>query len=223
MNNDLQTPSQDTVKDRLVRYLEYKRISKAEFCRSMGVSTAYVNAIRKSLPEDKVLRLQQLYPDLNRDWLLYGEGAMTTEPEVCLPDDPAEYTVPLLPLQAVAGQLQDFSRGVGLCDCNMIGVPVKGADFAIQISGDSMEPEIHSGTFVAVKRINEKSFIPWGNPLVLDTENGVLVKVVNPSEQGTDYIEAQSVNPRYRNLQIPKSSIYGLYRIVAYMQKVTTM
>lgn len=68
----------ETVKGRLLTYLKHKRITQAEFCKAVGVASTYINVIRKSIPSDKVNRIVSLYPDLNRDWLLYGEGEMLT-------------------------------------------------------------------------------------------------------------------------------------------------
>lgn len=214
----------ETVKDRLQQFLKAERISKAEFSRRMGLSEAYVNTMRKSLPEEKVVRMTGLFPNLNRDWLLYGEGEMyRNEKNADQPADLEGYMVPLLPVQAYAGSLQEYSRGVTLRDCELMPVPVKGADYAIPITGDSMEPEIHNGSIAVICRINDRAFIPWGNPMVIDTENGVLVKVVMPSQKSESYIEARSYNPRYPALQIPKSSIFGLYRIVTYIRQVVTI
>ncbi len=215
----------ETVKDRLLQFLKAERISKSEFARRMGLSVAYVGAMRKSLPEEKVARMTEIFPTLNRDWLLYGEGEMYRPATETATADAREkgFLVPLLPVEAYAGNLQEYSRSVALQDCAIIGCPVRGADFAIPISGDSMEPEIHNGTIAAVCRINDRAFIPWGNPMIIDTENGVLIKAVYPSRESCDNIEARSYNSLYPSLQIPKSSIYGLYRIVAYMRKVSTM
>ncbi len=212
---------ESTVKGRLLEFLEAENESKAEFCRKMGLSTAYVGAMRKSLPEEKVLRMSLIYPRLNRDWLLYGEGSMYNDDP--RPQKHSEFQVPLLPVEAFAGNLQEFSHGVKLRECDMITVPVRGADMAIPISGDSMEPEIKDGSVAVVCRINDRAFIPWGHPMIIDTENGVLLKVVYPSEQGSDFIEAHSYNPKYPDLQIPKASIFGLYRIVAYIRQVSTL
>lgn len=213
-----------TVKDRLLHYLESQNIPKTVFCREMGLSPAYVTAMRKSLPEEKVKRMCEIYPNLNRDWLLYGEGEMLQTPVANESKHRfADCIIPLLPVDAYAGGLQNYSRGVGMSDCDMIAVPVRGADFAINITGDSMEPEIHSGCLAAIKRINASDFIPWGNPLVIDTENGVLIKLVYPSEKGDDYIKARSYNPKYPDIQIPKSCVYGLYRVLAYINTNVTM
>ena len=68
---------ENTVRDRLRAYLDKKRISYSEFGRQLGVSAAYVQGIRKSIPPEKLKLIEELYPDLNIGWLIYGEGDMT--------------------------------------------------------------------------------------------------------------------------------------------------
>lgn len=65
-----------TVKQRLIAYLDYKGISKSEFGRRVGVSSAFVSSIRSSISKDTIQSITLKFPDLNRDWLLYGEGEM---------------------------------------------------------------------------------------------------------------------------------------------------
>ena len=59
-------------------------------------------------------------------------------------EDPEQIgeTVPLLPTSARAGTLADFAQTVTEYDCERIISPVKGADYAIQVTGDSMAPEM---------------------------------------------------------------------------------
>lgn len=211
--------TQQTVKDRLLLFLRHEGISNSEFARRLGVSVAYVGAMRKSLPEEKVKKVVELFPALNRDWLLYGEGDMLL-PGPCGPQESAlsDYIVPLLPVEAHAGSLQMLSEGVALAGCEKVMAPMKGVDFAIRVAGDSMEPFLYSGTVILIKRINERMFIPWGHPMVIDTENGVLVKVVNPSDEGRNYIEAKSYNAKYPPIQIPMECVYGLYRVLGQMR-----
>lgn len=42
-----------TVKERLIAYLDYKKVSKSDFGRSIGVSSAYVTSMRKSIDPEK--------------------------------------------------------------------------------------------------------------------------------------------------------------------------
>ena len=264
-----------TVKGRLLHLLRAKRMSQAEFTREMEVSPTYIGAMRKSMPEEKVMRLCDIFPDLNRDWLLYGEG------EMLRPEGPGgggrdsgngdgrdgggnsggedntsgigrdrsrpymrqisegAYEVPLLPVEAFAGRLQDWALSVDMRQCETLLCPLKGVDFAIRISGDSMEPNFHDGATLFIKRINERAFIPWGHVMVIDTENGVLVKLVYPGDpespedagaastggvgaRAPKHIEARSYNPNYPPIRIPTASIYGLYRVMGALQVFPT-
>ena len=226
-----------SVKGRLLHLLKSKRMSQVEFTHLLNVSPTYIGAMRKSIPEEKVLRINEIFPDLNRDWLIYGEGEMLRpsgkskqlQEEECML---LPYEVPLLPVEAFAGRLQDWAMSADLRQCEKLLSPFKDVDFAIRISGNSMEPNFHDGSTLFIKRINDRAFIPWGHAMVIDTENGVLVKVVYPgkesneSEDSTDYdsfIEARSYNSNYPPIHIPTSCIYGLYRVMGCIQLYPTM
>lgn len=222
--------TESTVKSRLLEYLKHKRISQIEFTKSIDVSSTYIGAMRKGIPAGKLKRITTLYPDLNRDWLLYGEGEMLLNPE-----EEANhlrrakgFETLLLPVAAFAGNLQMWSEGVSPNQCQRIISPVYGADFAIPVKGDSMEPRFHDGSVILIKKINEKAFIPWGNPMVIDTENGVLIKNIFPDEEkekknNEEYLVAKSLNPNYPPIRIPTSSIYGLYRVIGSMDIYSTL
>lgn len=219
------TDNLSTVKSRLIRLLKEKRMSQTEFARLLGVSPTYIGAMRKSIPEIRLKKVLEIFPDLNRDWLMFGEGEMLIEEEEDTQVLTDGYVVPLLPVKAFAGNLQHWATGVELRDCEKVVSPVKGVDLAIRISGNSMEPEFQNGAILFIKRINERAFIPWGNPMVIDSENGVLVKAVYPadSDDEEEYIEARSFNPAYPPFKIPVESIYSLYRILSATKQYSTL
>lgn len=171
------------------------------------------------------------FPDLSEDWLLTGEGDMLKDDGTAIKEESVETyeeiypanVIPLLPVEAIAGGLQYWSSRVELADCRKVVSPIPGADYAIQVSGDSMEPEIHNGTYVYIKKINERSFIPWGNTMVVDTENGVVVKKLFPIENDSNTILAKSVNPAYPPFKIPTESIFGIYRVLGGSFVVSTL
>ena len=206
-----------TVKGRLLTYLKEQRIPQTEFCRRLGVAPTYIGVIRKSIPPEKINKIVSLYPDLSRDWLLYGEGEMYAQEE----SSPRRllqetgYIVPLLPVTAFAGNITAWSQSVNANDCEKVVSPVQGVDFAIRISGDSMEPDFRDGSIVIIKKIDDRAFIPWGHPMIVDSSNGVFLKNVYPSEKGKKFIEARSINPKYPPLQIPLDCVYALYRVVS--------
>lgn len=67
-----------SVKERLIKFLEVKKISKSEFGRRIGVSPAFITSMRQSMQPDKVKRIALEFPELNTAWLLTGEGEMLT-------------------------------------------------------------------------------------------------------------------------------------------------
>lgn len=65
-----------TIKDRLFLYIEYKGISARRFSTECGFSANYATNISKGIPEDKVNTISVHFPDLNTSWLMTGEGSM---------------------------------------------------------------------------------------------------------------------------------------------------
>ena len=65
---------------------------------------------------------------------------------------PEQVTIPVIPTGARAGTLGDFAEGVKEYDCERMISPIKNADFAIQVTGDSMSPEYPNGRAAAFRR-----------------------------------------------------------------------
>ena len=132
------------------------------------------------------------------------------------PPSPAEIEqemVLVIPTGARAGTLADFASSVAQYDCERMVTPVKGADFAIQVTGDSMSPEYPSGSVILIKKINEKAFIEWGKTYVLDTENGAVIKNVRRTDN-PEVIECVSLNPAYQPFTMETRYINGWYRVL---------
>ena len=127
-------------------------------------------------------------------------------------------TVLLLPVSAQGGSLNDFVLSVREDDCEKVISPVRGVDFAMQVTGDSMAPEYPNGSRIFIKRINEKAFIEWGKTYVLDTCNGSVIKRVVPSDK-EGFIKCLSINtdPIYAPFEVSLSDIYGIYKVLLCM------
>lgn len=119
----------------------------------------------------------------------------------------------VIPTGARAGTLADFSTSVAQYDCERMVTPIKGADFAIQVTGDSMSPEYPSGSVVLIKKINENAFIEWGKTYVLDTENGAVIKNIRRTDN-PQVIECVSLNPAYQPFTMDTKYINGWYRVL---------
>lgn len=65
-----------SVKDRTIEFVKFKGITMKTFELRCGLSTGYVTSMRKGFGADKLNNVLTAFPELNRDWLLYGEGEM---------------------------------------------------------------------------------------------------------------------------------------------------
>ena len=124
--------------------------------------------------------------------------------------------IPLLPIEARGGSLNDYSVGIMSYECERVVSPVKGADFAIQVTGDSMSPDYPSGCHVFIKKVDESIFIEWGKVYVLDTANGIVIKRIEPTDDD-EVIQCVSLNPKYAPYKIKMEYIYGWYSILLVM------
>lgn len=197
------------------------RLTQKEIADKLGYKTPYLSDVingRKPVSEQFTDKLCATF-ELNRDWLLTGEGEMlkgeSEEPYLC---EMANY-VPLLPISAQGGSLNDFVVSVKNRDCEKVISPIKGADFAMTVAGDSMAPEYPNGAQILIKRINENIFIEWGKVYVLDTANGSVIKIVTKSEMD-GCLHCTSINSdqkRYAPFDVPMDEIYGMFRVMLCM------
>lgn len=209
-----------TIKERLTQFIQYKGISMGAFERACSLSNGFVCKVGDSIRRAKLENISAIYPELNTNWLLTGVGSMLNEEEskdtyINKVDDEIYY-VPLVPLSAMAGKLTGFSLdGVTKQDCEFITSPIKGADFAVPVTGDSMAPEYPSGSRVLVQEINPNSFIEWGKVYVLDTCNGIVIKQLRKSNKD-GYVSCFSINDNsiYAPFDISLADIHGIYRVL---------
>lgn len=216
-------------KERLLQFLRYKKLGQQKFEISIGMSNGWANKVGDSIRENTLQKIKEVYPELNIAWLksgvgsmLVGDGEVTLETPIYNKTDTSKEVtakqVPLLPIAAQGGSLNDFIVSVKENDCEKVISPIRGADFAMSISGDSMAPEYPNGSQIFIKRINEKAFIEWGKVYVLDTCNGAVVKILVPSEN-KDSVRCVSINtdPIFAPFEIAWEDIHGVYRVLLCM------
>lgn len=171
--------------------------SKKEFAALIGINpsslSAAMNGDDKYLTDSLISRVQMDNPPTQEE----------IEQEMVL----------VIPTGARAGTLADFATSISAYDCERMVTPIKGADYAMQVTGDSMSPEYPSGSMILIKRINEKAFIEWGKTYVLDTENGAVIKTIRRTDN-PDVIECVSLNPAYQPFTMETKYINGWYRVL---------
>ncbi len=96
-------------KQNVLQYLDYKGISKADFCRQTGFS--YENFKGKSLKSDiggAVLgKIITIYSDISPEWLLTGSGSMTRSNVASVPPDETPDESPNAALNTLKGIIKE--------------------------------------------------------------------------------------------------------------------
>lgn len=218
------------LKERLFYFIEYKGLTVQSFEKTVGLSNGAVSKMGDNTRRSTIDKISNFFGDLNKNWLLTGEGEMLigeypTGNDITIHkrdtgkkvNVKSEYITYLLPMSAMGGSLTGFaSPSVFLKDCETIISPIENVDFAITVYGDSMSPEYPSGSRILIKKINPNIFIDWGKTYVLDTPNGVIVKEVHECREKEGHIKCHSINPdpKFSDFDVPLSEVYGMYRVL---------
>lgn len=194
-------------------YLEENRITMADAARRMGISQQAVSS--------QLSGSRKMGANVARKWaeafgfspafLIAGEGSLSQYETELPTTEGGELLV--LPMSARAGSLADYADGASADDCERMISPIRGADFAMQVTGDSMSPEYPSGSHIILKRIDPTAFVEWGRVYLLDTDNGPLLKIVRRTE-AEGAVECVSLNPAYQPFTVPARVIRGWYRVL---------
>lgn len=206
-----------TVKDRILTFIKASGLTVKAFEQSSTLSNGYLRQLRNAPGVDKCRLISKAYPQLNMDWLLTGEGDMYKSDE---PAPEISYTegVPYYDeifecgfeeLTAPSSENPDF----------LIRMPgYEKATLWCNASGQSMEPEINNGDIIALKRIDDFSFLPFGDIYGIITTNGMrTIKRLGKSSDPTCY-RLIPTNKEYDEQDIPKDKILIVYRVMGAMK-----
>ena len=182
-------------------------VTKKEFAALLGVNdkglSSAMNGNEKNLTESLVKKVQ-----------LFASANDLDRQEDTLPG--ATETVLVIPYGARGGTIGDFVDGIHEYDCEKVLSPVKGADYAMEVTGDSMSPDFPSGSRILIKKVDETAFIAWNEVYVLDTPNGAVIKRIRRTEDPA-VVECVSINPAYQPYRIDRDFIRGWYRVLMVM------
>jgi phage repressor protein C with HTH and peptisase S24 domain len=184
--------------------LRFKGVIKSqkEFAKLIGSSE---NSLSRAMKGDDAYLTESFMSKVKSAYDYYN----TTPSQ----EDIDQEMVLVIPTGARAGTLADFATSIAAYDCERMVTPIKGADYAIQVTGDSMSPEYPSGSMIIIKKINEKAFVEWGKTYVLDTENGAVIKIIRKTDD-PEIIECVSTNPAYQPFTMNTKYINGWYRVL---------
>lgn len=220
-----------TVKERLVTYLKHKKLGQNKFEKQAGLSVGHISKI-KIAPRPMVLdKILAAAPDLNKVWLLTGEGEMIVEPKKA--DEavivaPQVYMAPLISKYAYAGVTAGWGD-----DDNMDSLPKypmfvdhdpHGQYYAIEVKGDSMDdgtdrsikdgsialcrvvpPELYRDSHLHIHR--------W--VFVIVTNDGILIKKIEEHNLEAGTLTLESYNNMYQDTTISLADVKCIMNVVS--------
>ena len=212
--------SQTAIAKRLSEYIEYDAITTpSQFAAKAGIDASGFHKMLKGQLKITTATLKKIATayDLNFDWLLTGEGEMSVAneptPEISDTDGVPYFDV-------------DFKLGFDEMDIPsntnpeyLIRMPgYEKATLWCNASGHSMEPEINNGDILALQRIDDFSFLPFGDIYGIITTNGMrTIKRLGRSVKD-GYYRLIPTNKDYDEQEIPIKAISVVYRVMGAMK-----
>lgn len=210
------------IKENILQYLDYKGISKAEFCRKTGFS--YENFKGRSLKSDiggsTIGKITTIFRDLNPDWLLTGKGEMLRD-HAALSPYLAQKGAPYYAVDFIAGFDLVFNDQTTTPD-NYIYVPqYKNADCWVDVTGDSMAPLIANGDIVALKRVGDwKNNLLGGEIYAIVTNQWRTIKKVRMVKGDDTKLLLVPLNADYDTIEISKKSVVAVFQVLGAIKKI---
>ncbi len=206
-----------TIKDRVLEFIKAEEISVKRFETRASLSNWAVSKMGDNTRRKILDKIVSAYPQLNMNWLLTGEGEMLSKNE---PKPEISYTdgVPYYDEMFECG-FNELVAPNSESPEYLIKMPgYEKATLWCNASGASMEPEISNGDIIAMRRIEDFSFLPYGDIYAFITSNGMrTIKRLGRSSDPTCY-RLIPTNKEYDEQDIPKSMIQIVYRVLGAMK-----
>ena len=213
--------SDNTVKGRLKAYLSANNITMAEFGRRIGVSSAYITSMRKSIQPDKVERIKEEFPDLDIDWLLTGVKD-DDSPPIKTNDT---ILIPVASPDGIGGTRFNEEVNTEEYINGYLPFPTSIAhqgDVVIPIYGDSMEPTYKAGSMVLIREVELwREYLELGCTYVIGlVDDRRIIKTVMAGSDAK-HLLLVSINPAYEPQEIDKKIIRSVWRVIVSVRRET--
>lgn len=189
--------------DRFIKYMDYKGLNDNQVTVDCGLAIGLIGKAKKGksdLGRNTVEKILRVYTDLNREWLLTGEGEMLKSDAVAVKDTATGTGVPFYDIDVTCGITESFADVREEPQFRINYAPLNDCDAAFPVYGDSMEPDFYAGDVVMVREIHNVDSMLWGEPYLIITnaacDNLRTIKNVYLSDDRRNFILRAS-NPRY--------------------------
>lgn len=234
----------DTLRERIKEYINKNELTKNQLAIQSKIDPSNFNKMLdgdQKITKKTIEKILLAYPDINRTWLLTGEGEMLKQPL----DDGRKYKIDEIeiPTKKEVDDLQRAihegrARMIPLVHIDSVGgvwsqnsitsseqyterlIPFESArpgDVAIMQSGDSMSPTIPSGAIMQIRKVEDwQEYFGYDNVYVLWLrDDRRITKLVRKyPEDPKNYILCCSYNPESADEELPRRFIREVWKVV---------
>ncbi|WP_305149985.1 LexA family transcriptional regulator [uncultured Muribaculum sp.] len=209
-----------------IRHLMYlNHLSQAGLAKLIGIDASNVSKyLSGRLPVSDAL-INRIIVNLNvsKSWLKDGMGLPYEKmspahdndaDDVERPVSQSQEGMPVYNIDVAAGTTvlsRELTRE-NIIGC--INLPNLNRDWCVvKVSGESMQPVIRNGGYLAIDRESDPSSILWGQIYVVVTDDFRVVKYVRKHPDDPEKVILRSRNENFDDIELQRSEIVALYPV----------
>jgi transcriptional regulator with XRE-family HTH domain len=222
-----------SAKERLKEFVKYKGMGRNRFEELVGISSGYISTGSPSIGSEIIEKIARIYPDLNIEWLIMGNGKMIKDPYRQSKTDKELIYKKLMhvPLVSRYGQAEYLDRHNDKQYVDALPtLPViaehegRGEYMCFEVRGDSMnDGSINSYTSgdilicreITLRSVRTKMF--FNAPrlcVIIHKEEGIVVKQIMSCDAEKNEITIHSLNPLYEDCAMLLNDVKKLFNVI---------
>lgn len=210
---------ENQLRERINNLIHQENHTQRSFSIAIGRVPNNVHQIlsgERHFPRGFCSDILKAFPNVNKEWLFFGEGTMYGKPGQKSAAPIIIDTRPRLPKSLSGGHLYDYYGGGdkrNQCQEKPVITQFADYDFTLILKNNRMSPKYDRGDELAFKK---STIIEWGNDYLLDTSEGPKFKKIYDEK---DCVRCVSYNrEEYPEFSVPKNLIFGYYRLVGVLR-----
>jgi len=206
--------------DIICKLLIQYRLNPKSFSEKIGLDRPQAiydiqNGKTKNISAKMADKIISAFPEIDRSWLLTGEGNMLKPMETVFVKK--SDGIPFYDMDVTAGITESFADVREEVQYYINYPPLNDCDAAFPVYGDSMEPDFYPGDVVLVREIRNVDSMLWGEPYLIITDatcdNLRTIKNVYLSEDRRSFI-LRATNPKYSgDTIVPRDNVLKIFLV----------
>ena len=204
--------------DRFDKYMKFSGLNDNKVTVQLGIGVGIIGKSRKEgrdLSDRVIEKILNYYKNINKVWLLTGEGEMLKSESLPKPHGGAN--IPFYDIDVTASIAEVFCDTPEIPQYYITVPPLNDCTAAFPVYGESMEPDFYAGEVVLVKEVTNVDSMLWGEPYLVITnancDNLRTIKNVYLSDDRQKFI-LRATNPRYAgDTIVPRNDVLKIFLV----------